>query len=333
MKIDHLYRNSQTRHTRSICIDPGVACTATATLVHSAYDFDNINLSTPRGPRAHIDRHYRNEQSQLKVDAGIPAVEAGLVPLKLVEVKYNDQSEQDQVMEDVSGQLGNDQSGQDDEPGNLTQAMDKAAEEYKSSVMAHIVSEGKASSVLRNFYGGTRFKKDTHDYREAIRHDLDKATTAVLNMRKFVPDRQPTKDDFLDILRSVENDVEAAKRFAEELPSAQKYDITPLLDAIQEARDLSGMERDKFFKSKRMVNKARSLYKRGYLNRNQLPDDKREAFLASPLIIGIGDGDFRGWRGQGRGTSKFTMNLIRRVSIDSMTVFCDRSKGQFQHAF
>lgn len=224
-KIDDLYTNYHTRQTRCIGIDPGVACTATATLSHSSFKSLNINLSTPRGPRNDIDRRYRHRQSHLKQEAGIPDVEAGLVPLKSVEVQHVD-------TEIPSAQLNHGQSEQQ----TLTLAMDKAAEEHLSSVIEYATSQARASTILREYYGSVRFKKDTFDYKEAARHDLDRATTAILDLRSTVPDGLPN------------------------------------------------------------------------------------TFLASPLVIAIGDGDYRDWRGQGRGTAKFVNNLIRRASISCIRV-------------
>ncbi|KAG0034384.1 hypothetical protein BGZ83_004202, partial [Gryganskiella cystojenkinii] len=141
-QVDLLHENTDGPQigTRSLCIDPGVACTATATLIHSGYANDNINLSIARGPRDVIDKRYRKEQSKLKVDAGIPEIEARLVPLKPVEVMT--------LREDPIS----------------TETMEKAVQEYQSSVLEHILSRATESSALRAYYGGEKFKKDKYDY-------------------------------------------------------------------------------------------------------------------------------------------------------------------------
>lgn len=54
-------------------------------------------------------------------------------------------------------------------------------------------------------------------------------------------------------------------------------------------------------------------------------EDERNAFLQSPLVIGLSDGDVRNWRGQSHGGSKFTRNLIREASI---TDFSERREWQ-----
>ncbi|KAG0027875.1 hypothetical protein BGZ83_005179, partial [Gryganskiella cystojenkinii] len=151
-----------------------------------------------------------------------------------------------------------------------------------------------------------------------IRHDLDTATTAILNLRKVVPDRQPTDEDLRNIIQSVDADTERARQFIKGLPTSKNYDWTSYLSIMEEASKYSGTKRDLYLQSN-SVNKcrrkvARALYKRGYLDKNQLSDDERDAFLLSPLIIGVGDGDFRRWQGQSRGGSKFTQNLTKDLA-------------------
>jgi hypothetical protein len=323
-RVDKLYQNTTgpQNGTRSLCIDPGVASTGTATLVHSEYPKDAINLDIPRGPRDVIDRRYRKEQNALKVEDGILDVEARLVPLKRVEIKVIFQQDQEQAMGDVSGDMGGGEFKHDAGTETLAQAMDKAVRDHKSNVESYIISQARESSALRAYYGRDTFKRDKYNYREAIRHDLDKATTAVLDMRKCVPDRQPTDEDLQTIIHSVQSNIEEAKRFTEGLSSFNHYDWTSYLERMNKASMLSEVERGPAV-LKTSVKMARSLFKRGYLGLSRLSDDMSEAFLASPLIIGIGDGDFRKWGGQSRGVGKFVNNLIRQASI---TDFGDRSK-------
>ncbi|KAI1293930.1 hypothetical protein EDD11_008344 [Mortierella claussenii] len=108
-KIDSLLRNTNGDvGIRSLCIDPGVVSTATATLIHSSYEKDNINLSIPRGPRDNIDRRYRKQQSRLKVDAGITEIESRLQEQKPVEAKLG-VGDSDVTMEGDSGITSNNQ--------------------------------------------------------------------------------------------------------------------------------------------------------------------------------------------------------------------------------
>ncbi|GJJ77490.1 hypothetical protein EMPS_09849 [Entomortierella parvispora] len=275
---------------RALCLGPGVACTATGTLVHSNFEHDAINLVIPRGPRDTMNRRYRKHQSNLKSAKGIPDVEARLVSMKPVQVGMIAQGDRDQIMEDVQEKneaqtglamedvqtsSGDDSSQTEMGMMTLTAAMIQAAQEFESAVKTHIVSQAKESPTLRSYYGSVKFKKDKYDYHEAIRHDLDSATTAVLKMRHFVPDRQPTADDLQKIINTVLEDPRKAKKDVEALPG------DPVV-------------------------------KRGYLSLNRLSDHDRNEFLASPFIIGVGDDDYRRWKGQSRGCGKFTENLIRQ---------------------
>lgn len=265
-KIDELHQHSGGSHpgTRAICIDLGCASTATAVLAHSDYPQDNFNLSVPRGPRDVIDKRYRKEQSEEKVKAGIPEIEARLVPLKPVEVK----------------------EGQFTMNGIAAHGM---------ALLEHICSDAKESPLLRDFYGGETFKKNKYDYRQAIRHDLDKATTAVLKMRHLVPDRHPSEAN----LERIQNELQFVN------PSKWHIDPDAKIGAI-----------------------SKSLFKQGFLDLKDVSLDDRQVFLSSPLIIGIGDGDFRKWGGQNRGAGKFLRNLIRQAGVTS---FADHHQRTYIH--
>lgn len=313
-KVESLFRTTNDQvGIRSLCIDPGIASTATATLIHSFYEKDNINLSIPRGPRDDIDRRYRKQQSRIKMGAGITEIESRLEQQKLVEVKLV-AGDLDVAMEGNSGITSNSQ----DDMTLFPAALEKAAQDYESYVRAHLVNVAKEASTLRSFYGSARFKQDRFDYREALRHDLDKATTAILRMRKYVPDRQPTDEDLQKVLHQLDEDIESSMVVVDGLPNVKKYDWTPYLRVMDEVNKRSGLERETLLKSKSVTRSlrkiARSLYKRGFLNLNTLPADKRSSFLQSPLVIGLGDGDFRSWRGHSHGGSKFTRNLFRQAS-------------------
>ncbi|GJJ77959.1 hypothetical protein EMPS_10318 [Entomortierella parvispora] len=316
---------------RALCLDPGVACTATGTLVHSNFEHDAINLVIPRGPRDTINRRYRKHQSNLKSAKGIPDVEARLMSMKPVQVGMIAQGDRDQIMEDVQEKneaqtglamedvqtsSGDESSQRETGMMTLTAAMIQAAQEFESAVKTHIVSQAKESPILRSYYGSVEFKKDRYHYREAIRHDLDSATTAVLKMRHFVPDRQPTADDLRRIINTVLEDPGKAKKDVEALPGVKSYDWISYQNAMKDSGQLSGDELHAFLSSdpvvKSLEKMARSLFKRGYLSLNRLSDHDRNEFLASPFIIGVGDGDYRRWKGQSHGCGKFTENLIRQ---------------------
>lgn len=251
---------------RTLCLDPGVACTATGTLVHSRFVQDAINLVIPRGPRDVINRRYRKDQSNRKTVAGIPDVEARLVSMKPVQVKMiaqgdpdqfmddvqennRDEGKEEQVMEDVKESAGDEQSQGETGMNTLTTAMVQAVQEFDSMVRTHIVSQAKESPILRRYYGSVKFKRDKHDYREAIRHDLDKATTAILKMRHYVPDRQPTADDVQSIIKSVLADPEKAKMDVEELPGVKSYDWKSYQNGMAGSGHLSVDELHEFLKS------------------------------------------------------------------------------------
>ncbi|KAF9109300.1 hypothetical protein BGX27_007771 [Mortierella sp. AM989] len=312
-KVDSLLRNTNGQvGVRSLCIDPGIASTATVTLIHSSYEKDNINLNIPRGPRDDIDRRYRKQQSCIKIDAGITEIEGRLVQRKPVEAKLV-VGDSDVSMEGDSGITSNSQ----DTITPSTKAVEKAIQDYESAVKVHLVNVANEASTLRSFYDGARFKQDKYDYREALRHDLDKATTAILRMRKHVPDQQPSDEDLEKVLYQLDEDIDCSMAVVNGLPNVKEYNWASYLRLMDEVNKLSGIERETLLKSKSLTRRrkkiARSLYKRGFLNLNTLPDDKCNAFLQSPLVIGLGDGDFRGWRGQSRGGSKFTKNLIRQT--------------------
>ena len=324
-KVDSLLRNTNDEvGIRSLCVDPGIASTATATLIHSSYEKENINLNIPRGPRDDIDRRYRKQQSRIKIDAGITEIEDRLVQQKPVEAKLV-VGDSDVIMEGGSGIASNSQ----DTITPITKAMEKAIQDYESAVKVHLVNVAKKASTLRSFYGGARFKQDKYDYREALRHDLDKATTAILQMRKHVPDRQLSDKNLADVLHHLDDDIKGSMAFFDGLPNVKEYDWAPYLRLMDEVNKRPEIERKTLLKSKSLTRRrkkiARSLFERGFLNLNTLPDDKRNAFLQSPLVIGLGDGDFRGWKGQSHGGSKFTRNLIRQASIED---FSERSEWQ-----
>jgi hypothetical protein len=121
------------------------------------------------------------------------------------------------------------------------------------------------------------------------------------------------------VLFQLDEDIESSMAVVNGSPNVKEYDWAPYLRLMDEVNKRSGIERETLLKSKSFTKRrkkiARSLYKRGFLNLNTLPDDKRNAFLQSPLVIGLGDGDVRSWRGQSHGGSKFTRNLIRQASI------------------
>ena len=324
-KVDSLLRNTNGQvGIRSLCIDPGIASTATATLIHSSYEKDNINLNIPRGPRDDIDRRYRKQQSRIKIDAGITEIEGRLVQRKPVEAKLV-VGDSDVSMEGNSGMTSNSQ----DTITPFTKAVEKAMQDYESAVKVHLVNVAKEASTLRSFYGCARFKQDKYDYREALRHDLDMATTAILRMRKHVPDQQPSDEDLEKVLYQLDEDINSSMAFFDGLPNAKEYDWAPYLRLMDEVNKRPEIEREMLLKSKSLMRRrkkiARSLFKRGFLNLNTLPDDKRNAFLQSPLVIGLGDGDFRCWKGQSHGGSKFTRNLMQQASIK---VFSERSEWQ-----
>lgn len=227
---------------------------------------DAINLVIPRGPRDVINRRYRKDQSNRKTVAGIPDVEARLVSMKPVQVKMiaqgdpdqfmddvqennRDEGKEEQVMEDVKESAGDEQSQGETGMNTLTTAMVQAVQEFGSMVRTHIVSQAKESPILQRYYGSVKFKRDKHDYREAIRHDLDKATTAILKMRHYVPDRQPTADDVQSIIKSVLADPEKAKMDVEELPGVKSYDWKSYQNAMAGSGHLSVDELLEFLKS------------------------------------------------------------------------------------
>ncbi|GJJ77078.1 hypothetical protein EMPS_09437 [Entomortierella parvispora] len=322
-KINKLYRDNAGPQTgiRVLCLDPGVACTATGTLVHSNYPEVAINLTIPRGSRDIIDNRYRKEQSARKIKEGIPDIEARLVALKPVEarlvlvkptdVKTTDPNNLDQGMKDVPVA-----ASVKKDTDSLNTAMKAAVHEYEETVKAHIISQAKESSALRNFYGTKKFKRDKYDYREAIRHDLDKSSTAILNMRHCVPHPQATDADLLSIISAVQEDFEGARHTVSKLPRGKQFDWNSYSRVMDNADRLQGDERSTFLASanatKDLVKTAQSLYKVGYMSKNQLSDEARREFLESPLIIGVGDGDYRKWRGQSRGCGQLIKNLIRQ---------------------
>ncbi|KAG0037661.1 hypothetical protein BGZ83_003345, partial [Gryganskiella cystojenkinii] len=75
---------------RTLCLDLGVASTATAVLTHSDYPDNAFNLHIPRGPRDVIDRRYRKEQTRQKKAKGIEEIEGRLVPLARVQMDGQD---------------------------------------------------------------------------------------------------------------------------------------------------------------------------------------------------------------------------------------------------
>ncbi|KAI1315230.1 hypothetical protein EDD11_001062 [Mortierella claussenii] len=221
---------------------------------------------------------------------------------------------------------------------NSQDTMEKAMKDCESVVNAHLVNAANEASILRSFYSSTRFKQDRYDYREVLRYDLDKATTTILKMHNRSPDRQPSDED-----------LETSMAVVEGMPNVKKYDWAPYKRLVDEVTELSGIERETLLKCKSVTKRwkhcARPLYKLGFLNLNTLPDDKRNAFLQSPLVIGLGDGDFRGWKDLERGekkvpvvidlvkipefrTSIFCCSCHFRMRIRGRSVICDEYKWE-----
>ncbi|KAF8948831.1 hypothetical protein BGZ46_005291, partial [Entomortierella lignicola] len=274
-KVDNLFRNKNVQDgMRCIGIDPGIASTATATLVHSGYKNDNINLSILRGPRDDIDRRYRKQQSRLKIDAEITEIESRLLQRKPVEVGLSNGD----LEVTIEGDLEITSNSHD----ATMPPFIKAIQEYESNLNAQLINVTKDASILQSFYGSSKFKKDKYDFQQALRHDIDKATNAILKMRKHVPDLQPSDKHFEKKFFQLMEDIETSKLVVK---NAKGYDWEPYLKLMDE---------------------------RGFLGLSSLPHNERNNFLQSPLVIGLGDGDFRSWRDHGRGGNKFTKNLIRQ---------------------
>ncbi|KAG0312802.1 hypothetical protein BGZ99_009260, partial [Dissophora globulifera] len=132
----------------------------------------------------------------------------------------------------------NSNSNSQDTIAPFTKAVEKAIQDYESAVKDHIVNVAKEASTLRSFYGGARFKQDKYDYRQALRHDLDRATTAILRMRKHVLDRQLSDKDIEDVLYHLEEDIKSSMAFFDGLPSVKEYDWTTYLRLMDETRNL-----------------------------------------------------------------------------------------------
>lgn len=319
-KVDNLFQKTNIQDgIRCIGIDPGIANTATATLIHSGYKKDNINLSIPRGPRNNIDCRYRQQLSLLKIKEGITKIESKLVGQKPIEAKLA-VGEFDVTMEGGLGITGISYDG--------TMVFTKAVEDYESSFKAYVINVTSEASTLRSFYGGATFKQDKYKYRETLRHDLDKATTAILQMRNCVPDKQPSDEDLDAILFQLHEDIRSSQAFFDGLPNVKAYDwglYQQLMSEVDQESSQSGVDRKMVLESepimRRLKKIAMSLFKRGFLFKNTLPHRERMAFLQSPLVIGLGDGDFRSWSDHGRGGSKFTRNLIRQVSNTHLSEF------------
>ncbi|KAF9913591.1 hypothetical protein FBU30_003237, partial [Linnemannia zychae] len=238
-KIDSVFRNINIQEgIRSLGIDPGIASTATATLIHSKYEKDSINLDIPRGPRDDIDRRYRKQQSHLKIEAGITEIESRLVQRKSVEIS---------LAVDAESQII------DNNTVALSRAVRAATHDYEANLEDHLANVAKESSVLRSYYGSTKFKQDKFDYREALRHDLDKATTAVLRMRNHVPSRQPTADDLEKILFQLDEDIKTSMEVVNGLPNVKAYNWAPFVQLMDEVKNHSGIEREVLLKSKSFV--------------------------------------------------------------------------------
>ena len=251
---DFLVQDGIKKGVRTLCLDLGVASTATAVLTHSHYPVDAFNLHIPRGPRDTIDRRYRKEQTKKKKAGGIEDIEGQLVSLTAVQMDGDD----------------------------FVQAL----EIRQSAVNDYLDSQIRNGQSLRDYYGSDVFKKDKFEYRQAMQHDMDKAVTAVMDMRHLVTPVKPTEnhlDQIQDELRFIDSDHWRINPAAK--PPAQ----------------------------------AKSLFHQGYRDFKYQPRETREEYLSSPLIIGVGDGDYRKWGGQARSSGKFLQALIRRVTTTETT--------------
>ncbi|KAG0007574.1 hypothetical protein BGZ80_004494 [Entomortierella chlamydospora] len=236
-----------------------------------------------------------SDMSRIKTEAGITEIEDRLVQRQSVEAKLG-VDDSDVVMEGDSGIPSSSQYAVE----SFATSVEEAIRNYESAVKAHLVNVASEASTLRSFYGSTRFKQDKYDYREAQRHDLDKAAAAILRMWKHVPDRQPSDEELEKVLDYIDEDIKSVMEVVNGLLNVKGYDWASYLQLMDEIKEHSGIERETFLKSKSVMRRrkkiALSLYKRGFLDLNTLPDDKRNAFLQSPLVIGLGDGDFCSWR-------------------------------------
>ncbi|KAF9993398.1 hypothetical protein BGZ79_001945, partial [Entomortierella chlamydospora] len=226
--------------------------------------------------------------SRIKTEAGITEIEDRLVQRQSVEAKLG-VDDSDVVMEGDSGIPSSSQYAVE----SFAASVEEAIRNYESAVKAHLVNVASEASTLRSFYGSTRFKQDKYDYREAQRHDLDKAAAAILRMWKHVPDRQPSDEELEKVLDYIDEDIKSVMEVVNGLLNVKGYDWASYLQLMDEIKEHSGIERETFLKSKSVMRRrkkiALSLYKRGFLDLNTLPDDKRNAFLQSPLVIGLGD--------------------------------------------
>ncbi|KAF9401727.1 hypothetical protein BGZ76_007495, partial [Entomortierella beljakovae] len=132
-------------------------------------------------------------------------------------------------------------------------ALEKAIQDYESAVTAHLVNVTNEASTLRSFYGSVRFKQDKYDYKEAMRHDLDKATTAILQLRKHVPDQQPSDEDLAKVLFQIDEDLKSSMEVVSGLPNGKKYDWASYLQLMDKLNKLQGIERETFLKSKLFI--------------------------------------------------------------------------------
>ncbi|KAF9583445.1 hypothetical protein BGW38_009443 [Lunasporangiospora selenospora] len=172
---------------------------------------------------------------------------------------------------------------------SFTKAIEDAMLDYESAVKAHLVNVANKASILQSFYSSTRFKQDKYDYREALRHDLDVATTVILRMRKHISDQKPSGEGFEKVLFQPDEDFNTSMVVVNELLNVKEYDWIPYLQLMNEVKE------------------------RVFLNLNHLSDDERKIFLQSPLVIELGDGDVRSWRAHSQGSCKSTKNLIRQT--------------------
>ncbi|KAG0346025.1 hypothetical protein BG004_002615 [Podila humilis] len=127
-RINNLFRNTNGQGgIRSLGIDPGMSNTAIATLIHS---------------------EYRNQQSRVKIDAGISEIEDKLVRQRPLELNLSD-GDLDITVDGNSGITSN---------NSFTKAVERAIWDYESAVKDHLVSVARESSTLRTFYGSAKCK-------------------------------------------------------------------------------------------------------------------------------------------------------------------------------
>ncbi|KAG0349550.1 hypothetical protein BG004_004403 [Podila humilis] len=139
------------------------------------------------------------------------------------------------------------------------------------------------------------------------------ATTALLQMRKYILHRQPTNEDLTKVLYQHDEDPQSSMTLVNGMSSAKEYDWAPYLRLTEEVNKRSGTDREAFLKSK-------SYTRRREKTENLIKDLTKNKTKILVVIELVKVPEFR--------TSIFCCSCHFRLKAHGWSVICDECKWE-----